>query len=296
MAGAPLLIAHRGGARLAPENTMAAFRSACEDWDADMLEMDVRATADGRIVVLHDASVDRTTNGSGAIADLRWDDVRELDAGYHFRDLDGDHSFRGRGVTIPLLEEVLESFPRVRLNVDAKAPGAAPGLVDLIRAFGAHQRVLVAAESEAHRASVRDYEGPWGASAAQIRRFFACHRFPVARAYTPRADALQVPDVWQGRQVVSPAFVRVAHAKNIPVHVWTIDEPEDMRRLIRWGVDGIQSDRLDLLAQVLVEEVGRPFPPALRGSPGGPALPPARIQASPSRRSATAAPEEGRES
>lgn len=263
-AGSPLLIAHRGGAALAPENTMAAFESASSMWEADMLELDVRATADGRIVVIHDPTVDRTTDGEGAVADKTWDEIRELDAGYRFSDLDGNPSFRGKGVTIPLFEELLEALPGMRLNVDAKAPEAAPGLVEIVRRHNAQHRVLVAAEHEFHRASVRGYEGPWGASAAQIRRFFLLHRWPILRAYTPHADALQVPDVWEGKRVVTPRFLEVAHRKNIPVHVWTVDVADDMRRLLAWGVDGIQSDRLDVLSRVLVDEAGRPAPPGLR--------------------------------
>ncbi len=248
---------------MAPENTMAAFRIAREEWDADVLEMDVRATADGKVVVLHDATVDRTTDGSGPLEDMTWKEVRQLDAGYRFQDLTGAHSFRGRGVGIPLFEEVLTSFPGVRMNVDAKAPGVAPGLVETIRRHGAQHRVLLAVVDERNRRSVRGYEGPWGASASQIRRFYVCHRLPLLAFYTPRADALQVPDVWEGRRVVTPSFVRAAHRRNIPVHVWTVDDPADMRRLLSWGVDGIQSDRLDLLARTLVEVERRPAPPGM---------------------------------
>ena len=263
LAGAPLFIAHRGGAALAPENTMAAFGAAVERWDADVLELDVRRTADGKVVVIHDATVDRTCDGRGAVRELPWSEVRSLDAGYHFRDLAGEHAFRGRGVGIPLLDEVLETFPATRLNVEAKTPGAAPLLVEAVRRHGAQDRVLMAAELEGARPSRHGYPGPHGASRRQIRLFHLLHRRPLGFLYTPRADALQVPDAWMGRRVVTPRFVHEAHRRNIPVHVWTIDEPADMRRLLSWGVDGIQSDRLDRLARVLVEETGRPPPPAL---------------------------------
>lgn len=263
LAGAPLFIAHRGGAALAPENTMAAFTAAVERWDADVLEMDVHGTADGRVVVIHDATVDRTCDGSGAVRDLPWSEVRSLDAGHRFRDLTGEHAFRGRGVGIPLLDEVLESFPATRMNVEAKTPGVAPLLVETIRRHAAQNRVLMAAELEGARPSRHGYPGPHGASRRQIRLFYLLHQRPLGFLYSPRADALQVPDAWMGRRVVTPRFVREAHRRNIPVHVWTIDETADMRRLLSWGVDGIQSDRLDRLARVLVEETGRPPPPAL---------------------------------
>jgi glycerophosphoryl diester phosphodiesterase len=260
-AGAPLLIAHRGGAGLAPENTMAAFRSAVDDWGADMLELDVHASRDGKVVVIHDPTVDRTTDGIGRVEELPWSELSRLDAGYHFKDTAGRHPFRGAGVRLPLLDELLETFPFMRLNVEAKVPGVGALLFEAIRRHRAEHRVLIAAEDEVARADIPHYSGPWGASRVQLRRFFLAQRLgPFGRIYTPRADALQIPDVWEGRQIASPGFVREAHRRNLPVHVWTVDEPADMRRLLDWGVDGIQSDRPDLLAQVLHEMAGRPLP------------------------------------
>ncbi len=264
LAGAPLLFAHRGGAGLAPENTMEAFRLAVEVWEADVLEMDVRCTADGEVVVIHDETVDRTCDGSGAVAELTWDELGGLDAGHHFVDPRGEPSFRGRGVRVPRFEEVLEAFPGTRLNVDSKCPEACPGLVEAVRRHSAQHRVLIAAEREAHRAAARGYAGAWGASRSQIRRFWILERLGLADLVPLGADALQVPETWQGRTVVTPSFVDAAHARNVPVHVWTVDEEDDMRRLLSWGVDGIQTDRPDRLARVLVEETGRAPPPGLR--------------------------------
>jgi glycerophosphoryl diester phosphodiesterase len=243
---------------------MAAFRPAVEAWGADMLELDVHATSDGRIVVIHDATVDRTTDGTGRVSRMRWEELRELDAGWHFRDLEGETSFRGRGVRIPLLEELLEAFPRTRLNVEAKSARAAPGLVALIRRHGATQRVLVAAEHEKNRREVRGYAGPWGASAEQLRIFWVLHRTWLSPLYTPHADIFQVPFAWKGRQIVTDRFLDEAHRRNIPVHVWTVDDEELMKRLVAMGVDGIQTDRPDVLARVLSEVAGRPPAPALR--------------------------------
>ena len=262
-AGAPLLMAHRGGAGLAPENTMGAFRHAVEVWRADALELDVRATADGRIVVIHDATVDRTTNGTGPVSDFPWERLRDLDAGHRFVDPDGRVSYRDRGVRVPLFEEVLEAFPAVRLNVETKERAATLGLLELIRRYRAEHRVLFAASHEPDRVPARGYPGPWGASKQQIARFYLFHRLPRGGPYTPRADALQVPDVWEGRRIVTPRFVRVAHRRNIAVHVWTVDETEDMRRLLSWGVDGVQTDRPDRLARLLTDEFGRPPAPGL---------------------------------
>ena len=250
---------------------MAAFTSAVDSWGADMLEMDVHSTADGQAVVIHDPTVDRTCNGIGAIRDMPLSEVRSFDAGHHFRDLEGRHSFRGIGVCIPTLDEVLETLPHTRLNIDAKVPEVAVLLVETVRRHGAEDRVLMAAGEERARASRHGYRGPHGASARQCRLFYLTHRWPIAFLYTPRADALQVPDTWEGRQVLSPRFIDEAHRRNIPVHVWTIDEEPDLRRLLSWGVDGIQTDRPDRLARVLMEVVGRPAPPAL----AAPSPPPA---------------------
>jgi glycerophosphoryl diester phosphodiesterase len=261
MAGAPLLFAHRGGAALAPETTLEAFHLAVDRWGADVLETDVQLTRDGVPVVIHDATVDRTTDGAGLVADLTLRELRELDAGYRFVDLEGATSFRGRGVRVPTFEEFLEAFPRTRLNVDAKAPGATPLLVEIVHAAGAEERVLLASVGEEGRADRFGYRGPASASRSQIRAFYLLHRLPRGGPWTPRTDALQVPLTWGGRQVTTPRFIREAHRRNLPVHVWTIDDPDTMRLLLSWGADGVQTDRPDLLARVLHEEAGRPLPP-----------------------------------
>ena len=262
--GAPLLVAHRGGAKLAPENTLLAFRRAVEWWGSDMLEMDVRLTRDGCVVVIHDATVDRTTDGIGSVAELTLDEIRGFDAGYHFKDLTGEHSFRGEGVTVPTFEEVLTALPDTRMNGEAKEPQVAGPLVEVIERHSAEHRVLVAAEFERSRRTVRQYPGPWGASRYQVFWFWVGHLLPWGNPFTPQADVLQVPEIWKGLRIVSTRFIRQAHARNLPVHVWTVDDPGDMRRLINWGVDAIQSDRPDLLASVLTEIRGRPSVSMLR--------------------------------
>ena len=260
LAGAPTLVAHRGGATLAPENTLVAFRQARERWRADMLEMDVRLTRDGHVVVIHDPSVDRTTDGTGLVAELTLREIQALDAGYCFTDLEGSYTFRGKGVRVPTLEEVLVTFADVWINVESKAPEAARPLAELVARLGAEDRVLIAAESEKARRGAAGYPGPWGASLPQGILFWILHRLPGGSPYTPAADILQVPERWKGLRVVTRRFIREAHRLNIPVQVWTVDDEEDMRRLLDWGVDGIQTDRPDRLARLLTERVGRPAP------------------------------------
>ena len=248
---------------------MAAFHAAVEAWEADMLELDVHLTRDGEVVVLHDATVDRTTDGSGPVAAMTWEALSTLDAGHRFPGPRGDFARRGRGVRVPRLAEVLEAFPDMRLNVEVKAAAAARPLVELIRFHAAEHRVLVAAEREAGRREARGYPGPWGASARQARTFWLLHRTLLGGLHTPRCDVLQVPPVWKGRAVVTPDFVREAHRRNLPVHVWTVDDPGEMRRQLAMGVDAIQSDRPDVLARVLAEDFGRSLPPGLRDRPTG---------------------------
>ena len=239
-----------------------------------MLEMDVRATRDGEVVVIHDATVDRTTDGSGRVRDLTFEEIRALDAAYHFVDPNGEHSFRGQGVRIPRFEEVLEDLPGVRLNVETKDGRSAPGLVDAIHRHRAYDRVLVAAEVEGHRKAARGYPGPWGASRKDLFQFFFLIHSPFSSIYTPACDALQIPETYFGVRVLSQRFLAEAHRRNLPIHVWTVDDPGDMKRLLAMGVDGIQTDKPDHLARVLSEVVGRPLPPGLSqgASPGeGPA-------------------------
>jgi glycerophosphoryl diester phosphodiesterase len=242
---------------------MAAFRNAVDRWGVDMVELDVRLTRDGVVVVFHDALVDRTTNGSGRLADLTWDDLQELDAGYHFRDPQGQTSFRGQGERVPAFRELLEAYPDLRLNVEAKEAAVAEPLVEMILKAGAQDRVLVAAEFEKNRKSVIGYPGAWGASRLQVTAFVLLLATPLGPFYTPACDVLQVPEKGSGITIVTPRLIREAHRRNLPVHVWTVNDPVDMRKLLAWGVDGIQTDRPDLLAPILTEMVGRSPAPCL---------------------------------
>jgi len=249
---------------------MEAFRQAVERWGADILEMDVRRTRDGHLVVIHDATIDRTTDGSGGVAEMTLSELQSYDAGARFLDPSGLPTFRGRGVRIPTFAEVLERFPETRLNVEAKDPSAAPELIAAVRRAGAQDRVLLAAELEEARADRLGYEGPTSASRRHLTTFHLTHRLPFGGPYTPPVDALQPPFRWEGREISTPRFIAMAHRKGLAVHVWTVDDPADMRLLLDRGADGVQTDRPDLLAELLHREYGRSAPPGLldRGSGG----------------------------
>lgn len=268
LARGPTLTAHRGGAGLAPENTLPAFRGAVEDWAADMIELDVRVTADGRCVVIHDPTVDRTTDGTGAVASMRLAELARLDAGYRFtRDGGRTFPYRGRGIRVPTIEEVFDALPTTPLLIEVKAAAAQPPLFDAIRDAGAASRVVLASEAGSDWSISDAYEGAVCASSDDLRRFYTLRRLGLARLWAPDAALASVPEYWSGRHIVTPRFVRSLHAHGIPVHVWTVDETDDMHRLLDWGVDGLLTDRPDRLADVLTERVGRRPPPARAASP-----------------------------
>ncbi|HSH44735.1 MAG TPA: glycerophosphodiester phosphodiesterase [Longimicrobiales bacterium] len=259
--GGPLLVGHRGAAGLAPENTMPSFRQAAERWSVDMIELDVRATSDGHPVVIHDSTVDRTTDGTGAVADMTLAQLRDLDAGAGFRDGSGERSFAGQGVVVPTLDEVLETFPRMRFTFELKAGDAEGPMFEAILRHGAEARVVAAGMNWRDRRRYGQYAGAVSGSTRDVRRFYIAHRAWFSRFAPCAADVLQVPER-QGRlRIVTPRFVRDARAQGIPVHVWTVNDPADMERLLEWGVDGIITDRPDIGAEVL-ERFGRGAPSA----------------------------------
>ena len=261
----PQFIAHRGGAGLYPENTLYAFRRAVEDWAVDAIELDVHATADGHCVVIHDPTVDRTTEGTGRVADLTLAELRRLDAGHRFTQ-DGGQTFpyRGRDLRIPTIDEVLAELPTdVTLIAEVKARAAQAPLFDAVRRAGAEQRVIAAGMRDADRDLFRSYTGPISASVEQLRRFIILYRLRLWRLWRPPVDVVQMPEYWGDRRVLTPGLVEALHASGLPVHIWTVDETADMERLLDWGVDGILTDRPDRLAAVLVERAGRRPPPGL---------------------------------
>lgn len=262
LAGAPLLIAHRGGSALAPENTIEAFDQALRWWGADVLELDVQPTADGEAVVIHDSTVDRTTDGSGPVRGMSLSQLQDFDAGYRFTSDGGStFPFRGRGIAVPSLLEVLRAFPGARLNIELKDERAQAAVAAAVASERADRRVMIAAYRRIDRARFAASSLPVSGAAEDLRQFYVAHRLHLSRFVPLGVDAFQMPEENEGRRILSPRFVADAHRRNLPVHVWTVDEPSDMRRLLGWGVDGLITDRPDRLARVLHETVGRPLAP-----------------------------------
>jgi len=252
----PSNLAHRGASSLAPENTLEAFRIAVEA-GAGGLELDVHLTRDGHVVVIHDPTVDRTTNGTGAVSVMTIDELRGFDAGYDCSP-DGGRTrpYRGRGVRVPTLEEVLEEFPGVAVNIDIKAayPGVEAAVLEVLRGADALGRTLVVSTSYAIVKRFRKISGghvSTGASRWEIGVFYISSRLRLERLISPAYDALQVPLRHRGIPLVTPRFLRAAHARGVRVDVWTINQADEMRRLLDLGVDVIMTDRPGMLAEVL---------------------------------------------
>ena len=252
----PVNIAHRGGAEIAPENTLKGFREGLRV-GAGVLELDVHTTADGHVVVIHDAAVDRTTDSTGAVREMTLAELKRLDAGYRFTcDEGGTFPYRGQGIRIPTLEEVYNEFTEVPINVEIKGerPGIEEAVWRIIEEAGAGDRTLVVSESTPTIRRFREVSGgrvATASSSAELISFYLLSWLGLSRSARPRYQALQGPETYHGLRIVTPGFIRAAHRQGLRVDTWTIDSEADMRRLLGYGVDGIMTDRPDVLAKLL---------------------------------------------
>ncbi|MFI1567690.1 glycerophosphodiester phosphodiesterase [Streptomyces sp. NPDC020490] len=236
----PIAFAHRGGAADGLENTVLQFRRAVRT-GYRYIETDVHVTADGRLVAFHDETLDRVTDGAGRIADLPWREV----AGARVAGAE----------PVPLFEELLETFPEVCWNVDLKAEAALRPFLDLVERMDAWDRICVGSFSEARVVRAQRLAGPRLATSYGTRGVLGLRlrSWGVPAAVRRSAVAAQVPEEQSGIQVVDRRFVRTAHARGLQVHVWTVNEPERMHRLLDLGVDGIMTDHIDTLRKVMEE-------------------------------------------
>lgn len=251
----PLVFAHRGGGGLFPENTLEAFKYSAE-MGVDVLELDVHSTSDGKLVVLHDFTVDRTTDGGGNVNSLTLEQLKKLDAGYKFTTDDGQtFPFRGKGITIPTLEEVFAAFPAMTFNIEPKqqTPSITKSLCRILRERNATAKTIVGSFRQEVLDEFRGEcaEVATSASPSEVSKFLAMYKTGLGESYTPPMQALQVPENVGYVNVVTKDFVETAHKLNLKVHVWTINQPEDMQRLLEMGVDGIMTDYPDRLLKLL---------------------------------------------
>jgi len=231
----PIPVAHRGGAAERPENTMPAFAAAVA-MGYRYVETDVHATADGTLLVFHDHSLDRVTDMRGDVGGLTYSTVRKA---------------RVQGEPIPVLEDVLGTWPELRVHIDAKHDLAVPALAAAVERTAAHDRVCVGSFSDRRVAQLRRLTGGKVCTWMGRREIFAL-RVASLRVPAPRSSAgcAQVP-VRQGRlPLVDRRFVEAAHRRGVGVHVWTIDDSDEMGRLLDLGVDAILSDRPTVLKDV----------------------------------------------
>lgn len=235
-------LAHRGFSPAGLENSITAFENAI-GLGCRYVETDVHATRDGVLVAFHDDVLDRVTDATGPIGELPWATVSRARI--------------GGTEPIPTLEQVLELRPDLRVNIDVKSPGAIGPTIDVLERTRTHDRVCIASFSDARRRAVlRGLSRPVASSAGTrtIAGFLLAARSGRATARMLRdVDCLQVPERFRALRVVTPRTVAAAHAAGVQVHVWTVNERADMTRLLDLGVDGIVTDRADVLRDVLAE-------------------------------------------
>jgi glycerophosphoryl diester phosphodiesterase len=244
----PLVFAHRGGSALAPENTIAAFDHGLA-LGADGLELDVHLSRDGVVVVHHDRLLDRTTNLQGPIAARTAEELARADAGWHFR-RDDAFPFRGRGIGVPTLPDVLALYRDVPIIIELKdgSVALARAVLAVVRAANAVNRVCIASFPLEGLREIRASEPSIATSAAraEVKRALwrSWFRLSLARA---GYDGFQVPERSGLWRVVSPRFMRAAHRAGLGVQVWTVDTIADATRLLGYGVDALITDRPDAI-------------------------------------------------
>lgn len=256
----PIVLAHRGGSHLAPEHTMIAFEKAL-DLGVDGFEVDIRLTKDEEIVVLHDDTIERTSDGVGFVKDFTLDELKQFNFGYQFEDLDGQFPYREKKAEIVTLRELFEKFPNTYINIDIKdGPDTYEGslmpskLWRLIEEYNAENRIVVTSfySEQVDRFNLyAQNRVALGAGEADVRKAFTAFTSQFGHLYHPRVDVFQIPTKSGVISLDSSKFITFLSKLNIPVHYWTINDTEAMRRLIENGAQGIVTDRPDLAVPFL---------------------------------------------
>jgi glycerophosphoryl diester phosphodiesterase len=249
------IIGHRGAAGVAPENTLPSFRHGVEV-GSQAIELDVHAARDGELVVIHDPTVDRTTDGSGEVARMSLAELRGLDAGFRFSpDRGRSHPFRGQGLVIPTLEEALEVIGDLPVIAEVKSAGAGHALAEWLPARPERERIIVGGfeREEVAPAAAR---ARWRCAYQQdLMGFVLLGKLGISRPLPPDLTAAMVP-VRRGMiRIVTRGFVRRAHDQGKGVFVWTVNRPDEMRRLFDLGVDGLLSDYPAIVRRVVEERL-----------------------------------------
>ncbi|MFC0625555.1 glycerophosphodiester phosphodiesterase [Kribbella deserti] len=237
----PLAMAHRGGAlhpdNIGYENSMRAFAHAV-GLGYEYLETDLHATSDGVVVAFHDDRLDRVTDRTGVISELPWSEVSKARINGH--------------EPIPLLLDVLEEWPTLRLNLDIKAPNGVQPAADVIRKAGAIDRVCVSSFSQRRVWSIRRELGERLCTGFGRVEIAALRYSPFPLVLPGTGACIQIPEYYGRFKVLTPGLIRRAHAAGRQVHVWTVDDADEINRFLDAGVDGIFTDRTDILRDVLI--------------------------------------------
>jgi glycerophosphoryl diester phosphodiesterase len=250
-----LLGAHRGGANVVPENTLAGFKEAAKRWPGILLEADAALTADGQVVLLHDGTVDRTTNGAGKITDMTLAAVKQLDAGYKLT-LDGGQTYpyRGTGATIATLKEVLQGLPDSHFLVEFKpSPNIVEATLRVIKEEGAEDRVLLASFKPEDMKRAREFAPKMAMCFDRENGMVMLNALRNGGwdDYEPAADVLSLMRRMVKELSLTPEEIQTIREKGIRFQIHTVDDPDEMRHWLDVGVDSILTDRPDLLADVV---------------------------------------------
>jgi len=234
---------------------MFAFQNAV-DLGVDVLEMDLHITKDNVLVLIHDETIDRTTNGSGEVELMTLEEIKTYDAGYDWsRDEGATFPFRGQGITISTLEEVFTAFPDKHMTIEIKKSNTSmiDPFCEMIREYDMGDKIVVASFYDDKMKEFRETCPEVATSSAKNETtvFVLLSKVFLTGFYSPQFYSLQVPEESSGITVMTESFIRLAHERNLAVEPWTINDEETMQKFIKWGVDGIMTDRPDIMLEIL---------------------------------------------
>ncbi len=249
----PIRFAHRGSRILWPENTWHAFDHAIEDFGYRYVETDVQVTADGVVVVFHDDTLGRCTNGVGRVDEWRWEDVRHLDAAYTFSPDGESFPLRGTGVRVSRLDDTFDRYPNLCLNIDLKANGSEWAVAEVVRKMRREDTVLIGSFSDKRISRFRRISKGRIATSAGPRDSIAMYAASrIGRGFPAKGDVYQLPYKTKG-VAADGRLIDAVHRAGKQIHLWTVNERHEMEKFLDLGVDGIITDRPDILNDVMKE-------------------------------------------
>lgn len=250
------VIAHRGGAIEAPENTLFAFEHAVSISPKVILELDVHYTSDRQIVIFHDDTLERTSDGTGLIKNKTLEEVRKLDAAHNFKDEAGAFSMRGKGIRIPTIIELFDKYPDTRMIIEIKPNerDLAKDLFDLVKKYNRLDKTIIGSEHSRLVQYLRSLDENVLTTAGrdEVLRTLMLLNIKLESLDSMKADAYCIPESSSGIPVLSQALLGEISKRHKKAYIWTINETEDMKRLIKEKVHGIITDRPKALSSLLI--------------------------------------------